>query len=164
MRFPSSEAAGIFFQNKVDYATWFGWRKDFIHGIQMLPVTPALLLVRTPHFCRQDWKPPSNIEVLMRNSSINMGFNGDIMEAPISQPFVIHISAAKALQFWKGELASRWNGSLASREVLQSLQSCIHQSWRRPWRSNKCDVTMYIYICYPCFPDSDRETDRQIDM
>jgi hypothetical protein len=22
---------------------------------------------------------------------------------------------------------------------------------------------MYIYICYPCFPDSDRETDRQTD-
>ena len=57
-----------------------------------------------------------------------MGFNGDIVEAPISQPFVIHISAAKALQFWKGELASSWKGSLASREVLQSLQSCIHQS------------------------------------
>eukprot|EP00438_Fugacium_kawagutii_P008138 Skav234379 [mRNA] locus=scaffold2071:225188:236822:- [translate_table: standard] len=45
---------GIFFQNKVDYATWFGWRYDFIHGIQMLPVTPALLMIRTPKFCRQE--------------------------------------------------------------------------------------------------------------
>ena len=48
-------SAGIFFQNKVDYATWFGWRYEFIHGIQMLPVTPALLMIRKPEFCRQEW-------------------------------------------------------------------------------------------------------------
>eukprot|EP00438_Fugacium_kawagutii_P000893 Skav223553 [mRNA] locus=scaffold1657:525650:538631:- [translate_table: standard] len=53
--FVTNHATGIFFQNKVDYATWFGWRYDFIHGIQMLPVTPALLMIRTPKFCRQEW-------------------------------------------------------------------------------------------------------------
>ena len=47
-------STGIFFQNKVDYATWFGWRYDFIHGIQMLPVTPAVLMIRTPKFCQQE--------------------------------------------------------------------------------------------------------------
>ena len=50
----SAPSGGIFFQNKVDYATWFGWRYDFIHGIQMLPVSPALLMIRTPEFCRQE--------------------------------------------------------------------------------------------------------------
>lgn len=53
--FVTNHVTGIFFQNKVDYATWFGWRYDFIHGIQMLPVTPALLMIRTPEFCRQEW-------------------------------------------------------------------------------------------------------------
>ena len=53
-RFPRRILRGIFFQNKVDYATWFGWRYDFIHGIQMLPVTPALRMIRTPEFCRQE--------------------------------------------------------------------------------------------------------------
>jgi len=53
--FATNHVTGIFFQNKVDYATWFGWRYDFIHGIQMLPVTPALLMIRTPEFCRQEW-------------------------------------------------------------------------------------------------------------
>ncbi|CAJ1381997.1 unnamed protein product [Effrenium voratum] len=53
--FAANHATGIFFQNKVDYATWFGWRYEFIHGIQMLPVTPALLLTRTQEFCRQEW-------------------------------------------------------------------------------------------------------------
>ena len=38
----------------MDYATWFGWRYDFIHGIQMLPVTPAVLMIRTPKFCQQE--------------------------------------------------------------------------------------------------------------
>lgn len=52
--FAQNHVTGIFFQNKVDYATWFGWRYDFIHGIQMLPVTPALLMIRTPEFCRQE--------------------------------------------------------------------------------------------------------------
>ena len=52
--FNAFHLSGIFFQNKVDYATWFGWRYDFIHGIQMLPVTPALLMIRTPEFCRQE--------------------------------------------------------------------------------------------------------------
>ena len=53
--FVKNHVTGIFFQNKVDYATWFGWRFEFIHGIQMLPVTPALLLSRTTEFCTQEW-------------------------------------------------------------------------------------------------------------
>ncbi|CAE7358532.1 unnamed protein product [Symbiodinium natans] len=53
--FVTNHVTGIFFQNKVDYATWFGWRYEYIHGIQMLPLTPALLLSRTPEFCAQEW-------------------------------------------------------------------------------------------------------------
>lgn len=61
---------GIFFQNKVDYATWFGWRYDFIHGIQMLPVTPALLMIRTPEFCRQELAPAKASDVIILFNNI----------------------------------------------------------------------------------------------
>ncbi|CAK9010947.1 unnamed protein product [Durusdinium trenchii] len=53
--FVKNHVTGIFFQNKVDYATWFGSRIEYIHGIQMLPLTPALILARSPRFCKEEW-------------------------------------------------------------------------------------------------------------
>ena len=53
--FAQNHVTGIFFQNKVDYATWFGWKIEYIHGIQMLPLTPALVLARSPDFCQEEW-------------------------------------------------------------------------------------------------------------
>jgi len=53
--FVKNHVTGIFFQNKVDYTTWFGWREEYIHGIQMLPLSPALQLTRKATFCSQEW-------------------------------------------------------------------------------------------------------------
>uniref|UniRef100_A0A7S2N8J0 glucan endo-1,3-beta-D-glucosidase n=1 Tax=Zooxanthella nutricula TaxID=1333877 RepID=A0A7S2N8J0_9DINO len=53
--FVQNHVTGIFFQNKLDYTTWFGTKKEFIHGIQMLPLTPALFLSRKAEFCQQEW-------------------------------------------------------------------------------------------------------------
>jgi endo-1,3(4)-beta-glucanase len=53
--FVRNHVTGIFFQNKVHYTTWFGANKEYIHGIQMLPLSPALSLTRTPVFCQQEW-------------------------------------------------------------------------------------------------------------
>merc|ERR1712238_72289 len=53
--FTKNHVTGIFFQNKADYTTWFGWREEYIHGIQMLPLSPALSLTRKPDFCQQEW-------------------------------------------------------------------------------------------------------------
>lgn len=50
-----NHVTGIFFQNKAHYGTFFGADEWFIHGVQMLPLTPALLLSRTPEFCAQEW-------------------------------------------------------------------------------------------------------------
>lgn len=47
---------GIFFQNKAQYATFFGGEEWFIHGIQMLPLSPALLVLRDAEFCQQEWE------------------------------------------------------------------------------------------------------------
>jgi len=53
--FVKNHVTGIFFQNKLHYTTWFGTRKEFIHGIQMMPLTPALRLSRRAEFCQQEW-------------------------------------------------------------------------------------------------------------
>ncbi|GEQ67848.1 hypothetical protein JCM33374_g1514 [Metschnikowia sp. JCM 33374] len=38
----NNKVSGIFFENKVDYGTFFGSNPEFIHGIQMIPMTAAL--------------------------------------------------------------------------------------------------------------------------
>ncbi|CEM36392.1 unnamed protein product [Vitrella brassicaformis CCMP3155] len=53
--FVKNRVSGILFENKVDYATWFGDNTEYIHGIQMLPVTPALPLMRTREFVYHEW-------------------------------------------------------------------------------------------------------------
>jgi endo-1,3(4)-beta-glucanase len=53
--FVKNHVTGIFFQNTVRYDTWFGTDPKFIHGIQMLPLSPALQLTRDAEFCEQEW-------------------------------------------------------------------------------------------------------------
>lgn len=51
-----NKVCGIFFENKIHYTTWFGNRIDFIHGIQMIPLTAAAGLVRSQKFAREEWR------------------------------------------------------------------------------------------------------------
>ncbi|CAF1222202.1 unnamed protein product [Rotaria sp. Silwood1] len=53
--FIANKVTGIFFENKADYATWFGANPEFIHGIQMLPSTPITEEVRLPKFVQEEW-------------------------------------------------------------------------------------------------------------
>ncbi len=46
---------GILFENKFDYTTYFGTNIEYIHGIQMIPVTPISSLIRGPTFVKQEW-------------------------------------------------------------------------------------------------------------
>lgn len=50
-----NRVSGILFEAKLAYETWFGGKTEFIHGIQMLPLTPALGLVRNADFARTEW-------------------------------------------------------------------------------------------------------------
>lgn len=54
--FAVNHVTGIFFQNKVHLTTWFGQRTEYIHGIQMLPLSAALKLSRTPEFAKEEWE------------------------------------------------------------------------------------------------------------
>lgn len=38
--FSANKVVGILWGTKMDYSTWFGSNPEYIHGIQMLPITP----------------------------------------------------------------------------------------------------------------------------
>lgn len=50
-----NKVTGIFFESKVHYGTFFGADEIFIHGIQMIPLSPALRLARSKEFCQEEW-------------------------------------------------------------------------------------------------------------
>ncbi|ETK90110.1 hypothetical protein L915_06051 [Phytophthora nicotianae] len=54
--FRPNKVTGIFFDNKVDYATWFSAEKYCIHGIQMIPVSAVTEFVRTKQFVKEEWE------------------------------------------------------------------------------------------------------------
>jgi endo-1,3(4)-beta-glucanase len=54
--FAKTHVTGIFFQAKVHRTTWFGGDFKYIHGIQMLPLTPAVPLSRSAEFAEEEWQ------------------------------------------------------------------------------------------------------------
>eukprot|EP00002_Diphylleia_rotans_P003838 TRINITY_DN1271_c0_g1_i1.p1 TRINITY_DN1271_c0_g1~~TRINITY_DN1271_c0_g1_i1.p1 ORF type:complete len:733 (-),score=162.35 TRINITY_DN1271_c0_g1_i1:87-2285(-) len=53
--FIGNKVTGIFFENKCDYATWFGSNPEYIHGIQMLPMTAVSEEIRYAYFVAEEW-------------------------------------------------------------------------------------------------------------
>ncbi|CAO3669592.1 hypothetical protein G6F70_000589 [Rhizopus microsporus] len=52
-----NKVAGIFFEQKIDYTTYFGRFIEYIHGIQQLPMTPMLAeYMRIPQFVTEEWE------------------------------------------------------------------------------------------------------------
>ena len=54
--FVPNKVTGIFFENKCDYATWFGSNREYIHGIQIIPATPITETVRFSDFIEEEWE------------------------------------------------------------------------------------------------------------
>lgn len=67
--FVRNHVTGIFFDNKVDYATWFSAEKYCIHGIQMIPVSPINEIVRTPQFIKEEWDDVLANEAIVKDTS-----------------------------------------------------------------------------------------------
>ncbi|WPK27535.1 hypothetical protein PUMCH_004927 [Australozyma saopauloensis] len=56
--FIQNKVAGIWFENKIDYATFFGRGTigdEFVHGIHMIPVTQVSSYIRGPTFVAEEW-------------------------------------------------------------------------------------------------------------
>lgn len=54
--FTPNKCSGILFENKIDHTTYFGTLTQYIHGIQMLPITAASSVTRYPLFVQEEWK------------------------------------------------------------------------------------------------------------
>ncbi|CCE85675.1 Piso0_005296 [Millerozyma farinosa CBS 7064] len=57
--FIPNKVSGIFYENKVAYTTFFGSpssHPEYVHGIHMLPITPASSLIRIPSYVEQEWE------------------------------------------------------------------------------------------------------------
>ncbi|CAH6722520.1 endo-1,3(4)-beta-glucanase 2 [[Candida] jaroonii] len=56
--FIRNKVAGISFENKLDFATYFGRGtigNEWIHGIHMLPITPISSYIRLEKFVKEEW-------------------------------------------------------------------------------------------------------------
>ncbi|CUM63893.1 uncharacterized protein PRCAT00001481001 [Priceomyces carsonii] len=57
--FIGNKVAGILHDNKINYDTYFGhpdYRPEYVHGIHMLPITPASSLIRRLFFVKEEWE------------------------------------------------------------------------------------------------------------
>ncbi len=53
--FIKNKATGILFENKVDHATYFGMKPEYIEGIHMLPILPNSGYTRSKNFVTEEW-------------------------------------------------------------------------------------------------------------
>lgn len=53
--FIGNKVSGILMDNKIAYTTYFGDNTEYIHGIHMLPITPASSLIRKSTFVSEEW-------------------------------------------------------------------------------------------------------------
>jgi endo-1,3(4)-beta-glucanase len=54
-QFVPHKVSGILFENKVDYATYFGDAPHLVHGIHMLPLAPPSAYLRPRAFVKEEW-------------------------------------------------------------------------------------------------------------
>ena len=57
-RIIKNKVSGILFENKIDYATYFGRGTigdEWIHGIHMIPITPMSSYMRNKKFVQEEW-------------------------------------------------------------------------------------------------------------
>ncbi|GAB9476518.1 hypothetical protein Gpo141_00013582 [Globisporangium polare] len=64
--FRPNKVTGIFFDNKVDYATWFSAEKYCIHGIQMIPISAVTEFVRSKTFVQEEWDQVLSREAIVQ--------------------------------------------------------------------------------------------------
>ncbi|TYZ67486.1 hypothetical protein PybrP1_009932, partial [[Pythium] brassicae (nom. inval.)] len=72
--FARNHVTGIFFDNKVDYTTWFSAEKYCIHGIQMIPVSPINEIVRSRQFVQEEWDDVLSKEAVVKDASATIAW------------------------------------------------------------------------------------------
>ncbi|KAK6457800.1 endo-1,3-beta-glucanase [Scheffersomyces xylosifermentans] len=70
-----NKVSGIFFENKIAYTTYFGspdQNPEYVHGIHMLPITPASSLIRIPSYVQEEWRDQVSTFI----GKVNSGWTG----------------------------------------------------------------------------------------
>ncbi|GMF78150.1 unnamed protein product [[Candida] boidinii] len=75
-RFKKNKVSGILFENKIDHTTYFGMNEEYIHGIHMIPITPASSFIRNNKFVKEEWYEKKLNGI---SSSIDDGWKGILM-------------------------------------------------------------------------------------
>lgn len=100
--FIKNKVAGISFENKLDFATYFGRGtigNEWIHGIHMLPITPISSYIRKPNFVKQEWD-----QILLPIiDRIPDGWKGILM---------LNLALADAKKSWKWFARDDWDYAL----------------------------------------------------
>jgi endo-1,3(4)-beta-glucanase len=74
---------GILFMNKADYTTYFGTNTEYIHGIQMIPLTAASPFIRLKSYVAEEWA--AKLAAII--DSVDSGWRGILMaNLAISDP------------------------------------------------------------------------------
>jgi endo-1,3(4)-beta-glucanase len=91
--FAKNHVTGIFFDGKVDYATWFSAEKYCIHGIQMIPVSPVNEIIRSPKFVKEEWDDVLSKEAIVVNKDMTNAWNSLLYAnyAVINKPVALEV-------------------------------------------------------------------------
>ena len=74
-QFIGNKVSGILFDNKIHYTTYFGSpdeHPEFVHGIHMIPITPASSIIRPSNYVKQEW----NQQIASFIDSVTTGWAG----------------------------------------------------------------------------------------
>ncbi|KAL6945244.1 hypothetical protein ACO0QE_002693 [Hanseniaspora vineae] len=74
-QFIRNKVAGIFFENKIDHATYFGNNIEYIQMIHAIPINPISTFIRSPQFVKEEFE--EKLKPVVDN--INDGWKGIIM-------------------------------------------------------------------------------------
>ncbi|AGO13667.1 AaceriAGL208Cp [[Ashbya] aceris (nom. inval.)] len=70
-----NKVPGLLFENSITYTTFFGNNTEYIHGINMLPITPVSGLIRKPNFVKEEW----NEKISPILEKLESGWKGVVM-------------------------------------------------------------------------------------
>ena len=97
-QFVPNFVTGILFMNKADYTTYFGTNVEYIHGIQMIPLTPISSFIRSQSYVAAEWA--AKLQSIIGN--VNSGWKGILMaNLAISNP-------TSAWNFFTNGFSSNW--------------------------------------------------------
>ncbi|KAL8009594.1 putative endo-1,3(4)-beta-glucanase, acyl-CoA N-acyltransferase, glycosyl hydrolase family 81 [Plasmopara halstedii] len=123
-KFRPNKVTGIFFDNKVDYATWFSAEKHCIHGIQMIPVSAVTEYVRTKQFVKEEWE-----QVLSKESIVTREDTGNSWLSLLYANFAI-VDKQRALR------------------VLQKakMDDGLSRSWALYMAASFAELCLFFYV------------------